>query len=172
MNPIQNGYNKLLNFGEMATKPFQCITLLIIRLFVASVFLRAGLQKLQDFSTTVFLFEYEYSVPLLSPKLAAMLGTTAEIVLPLLIIFGILTRWSAFALFVFNIVAVLSYKALTAGEFAMTTVWGFIPTSIVFPTKGFEDHVVWGLLILVIIVFGAGRVSIDQLLRKKPTYHY
>lgn len=157
----------LIGTSENIGNRFQSLALLLLRLYVASVFLKSGVQKLSNWESTLYLFEYEYSVPLLSPKLAAILGTAAETVLPALLIIGLFTRFTAFGLFVFNIVAVASYSVLSKGEWAITTAFGFLPTGIGFPTKGFEDHVVWGLMLLVIIAFGAGRISLDNWIESK-----
>lgn len=146
-------------------RAFQPIALLLLRLYVASIFLRSGIQKLDNWDSTLFLFEYQYSVPLLPPNIAAILGTTAEIGLPLLLIFGLLTRWAALALFIFNLVAVTSYAALSKGAWGLTMAFDIIPTGITFPTVGYESHVIWGMMILVLLAFGAGKISIDALLR-------
>ncbi|MBS9778660.1 MAG: DoxX family protein [Gammaproteobacteria bacterium] len=163
--------NKIYYFShylpEKLGNSFQCLILLLIRLYIASVFLRAGLLKLSSWSSTMYLFEYEYSVPLLSPFSAAVLGTAAEIVLPLLLITGFMTRWAALSLFAVNIIAVISYPILSKGEWALTKAYEIIPTGISFPTKGFEDHVMWSMMILVILAFGAGKISIDQFFYKK-----
>lgn len=154
----------------------QPLALLFLRLYVASVFLRSGVQKLDNWDSTLFLFEYEYAVPLLPPNIAAILGTAAEIILPLLLIAGLLTRWAALGLFVFNIVAVASYAALSKGAWGLTTAFDLIPTGIVFPTKGYEDHVVWGMMLLTLFACGAGKISIDALLALRqppvnPSYY-
>ena len=77
--------------------------------------------------------------------MAAYLGTWAELILPVLVAVGFLTRFSAFALFGFNVVAVLSYLH-------GLNMWGFV------------DHSLWALMLLSIMFFGAGRVSIDQVI--------
>jgi len=118
-----------------------------IRLFVASVFFKAGLTKIASWSTTLQLFEYEYAVPLLPPELAAYLGTAAELTLPVLLVLGLGTRLAALALFVFNIVAVISYPDL--GE------------------VGLKDHQYWGLLLLVTLLHGPGKLSLDHLIRRR-----
>lgn len=118
-----------------------------IRLLVASVFFKAGLTKIASWSTTLLLFEYEYAVPLLPPALAAWLGTAAELTLPVLLVLGLGTRFAAFALFVFNIVAVISYPEL--GE------------------VGLKDHQYWGLLLLVTLFHGPGKLSLDHLIRRR-----
>ncbi len=157
----------LSGLGESLGHRFQSLALLLLRLYVASVFLKSGVQKLSNWESTLFLFEYEYSVPLLPPNIAAILGTGAEIVLPALLILGLFTRLTALGLFVFNIVAVLSYAALRAGDWSLITAFGFLPTGIGFPTKGFEDHVVWGVMLLAIFAFGAGRASLDHWLQSR-----
>ena len=48
---------------------------LAVRLGVAWIFYKSGLNKFQSWDTTVFLFEHEYAVPLLSPPVAAALAT-------------------------------------------------------------------------------------------------
>ncbi|HVK55360.1 MAG TPA: DoxX family protein, partial [Burkholderiales bacterium] len=86
---------------------------LAIRLLIASVFFKSGLTKIESWESTLSLFENEYAVPLLAPALAAYLGTTAELGLPILLALGIGTRFSALALFVFNIIATISYPDLS-----------------------------------------------------------
>src|SRR4030067_1052277 len=52
--------------------------MLAVRLYVASVFFKSGLTKIASMDSTIMLFTYEYQVPLLSPTLAAYLGTAAD----------------------------------------------------------------------------------------------
>lgn len=118
-----------------------------IRLLVASVFFKSGLTKIASWSTTLSLFENEYSVPLLPPELAAYLGTGVELGLPVLLVLGLGARLSAGVLFVFNIIAVISYPDLSE--------------------VGLKDHQYWGLLLLVTLLHGPGKLSLDHLLRRK-----
>ncbi|MCZ8284856.1 MAG: DoxX family membrane protein, partial [Bacteroidia bacterium] len=53
----------------------QPLAALLARLYVAQVFFLSGLTKLRDWEITVALFTDEYKVPLLSPALAAAMGT-------------------------------------------------------------------------------------------------
>ena len=62
---------------------------LLARGYVAEAFFRSGLTKLRDWETTLALFGDEYHVPLLSPGAAAVLGTTGELVLPVLLVAGL-----------------------------------------------------------------------------------
>lgn len=123
------------------------LSILGLRLWVAWVFFKSGLTKINSWDSTMYLFEYEYSVPLFSPEIAAYMGTAAELSLPILLAFGLAGRFGAIALFLFNIVAVLSYPDLNAA--------------------GVRDHQVWGLMLLVPLLHGPGKLSIDYLLCKK-----
>lgn len=118
---------------------------LAIRLYVAKVFFMAGLTKIKSWSSTLQLFEYEYSVPLLSPKLAAYLGTAAELTLPVMLIVGLFSRPAALALFAFNYVAMISYPDISPA--------------------GTKEHWLWGALLLVIFFHGPGKISLDHMLR-------
>lgn len=117
---------------------------LAARLWVADAFFKSGLTKIESFGTTLQLFEYEYSVPWLPPAVAAYLGTFTELFFPVLLAIGLGGRFSAAILFVFNVIAVISYPEL--GE------------------AGLRDHYVWGILLLVIVAHGPGKLSLDALL--------
>ncbi len=123
---------------EITAPIFQLAT----RLYVANVFFKSGLTKIQDFSSTIALFENEYKVPFFSAEFAAYSGTAAELLLPVLFALGLLSRPTAVALFVFNIVAVVSYQDISE--------------------LGRADHVFWGALMLVTVFFGPGKISVDQ----------
>jgi putative oxidoreductase len=120
---------------------------LAIRWYVASVFLRSGWLKISDWSSTLALFKYEYHVPLLPPAVAAVLGAGGELVLPVLLIFGLAGRFGAAGLTVVNLVAVISYPDLS--------------------DLGRQDHLLWGVLLLVTLLHGPGRLSIDHWLLKR-----
>ncbi len=139
-------YDSLIGKAQTLFVP---LLLLFCRLWVAYVFFNSGLTKIATWDSTLFLFEYEYQVPLLPWQLAAYLGTAAELVLPIFVALGLLTRPMSAILFVFNIIAVVSYPLL----------W----------ERGFHDHQLWGLMMLVVIVWGAGPFSIDHLLKKRLT---
>ena len=122
---------------------------LFIRVWVARVFLLAGLTKIQTWDTTVFLFSSEYNVPLLSPYWAAMSGTIVELVVPVLLLIGLFGRLPAVILFFFNIVAVVSYPYLLTEQ----------------GTVGLNDHFYWGILLMVIMLHGPGKISLDFVIK-------
>lgn len=126
---------------------FESISLLVARGYLFSVFFFAGLTKLKDWESTLFLFEYEYAVPVLSPLFAAYLGTSVEIIAPVLLALGLFTPVTASALFVFNIVAVISLEEIAQAALLL--------------------HVIWGLLLAALIIWGSGKISVDQLIHRK-----
>ena len=120
---------------------------LSIRIWVGMVFFSAGMVKIASWQTTLALFENEYNVPFLPPDIAAYLGAGAELILPVFLILGLGGRFAALAMFVFNIIAVISYPDL--GE------------------VGLKDHQYWGLMLLVTLMHGPGKLSLDYFLRKR-----
>ena len=116
---------------------------LAVRLWVAAVFFKSGLTKIQSWDTTVLLFTHEYHVPLLSPELAAVLGSATELVAPVFLALGLGGRIAAAVLFAFNIVAVLAYPELEG--------------------PGLQQHYVWGILLAVTLLHGPGALSLDRL---------
>jgi putative oxidoreductase len=123
------------------------LLLLAFRLYVARVFFMSGLTKIHDWSITVALFTDEYHVPLLSPPVAAALGTATELTMPVLLALGLASRFAAGVLFVFNIVAVISYAAL--------------------PDTAVKDHVLWGTMLLVLTICGPGKIALDAWLERR-----
>ncbi|MBA5764098.1 DoxX family protein [Vibrio sp. 404] len=142
--------NMIETYDDLVGK-LQCmfvpLLLLFCRLWVAWVFFNSGLVKIATWDSTLYLFELEYQVPLLPWELAAYMGTAAELILPIFLALGLFTRPMAAILFVFNIIAVVSYPVL----------W----------EQGFYDHQLWGLMILIVIVWGPGPISADKLIKSK-----
>ena len=97
---------------------------LALRLYLANVFWKAGLTKIASWDTTLALFSDEYRVPLLSADAAAVLATGIELTLPVALVIGLYTRTSAAALFVFNLIAALSYPDISDAGIVQHTYWG------------------------------------------------
>jgi putative oxidoreductase len=136
LRQIINGLNALAPVGD-----------LLIRFWVARVFWLSGLTKIESFGNTLQLFRYEYSVPLLSPEVAAYLATFSELTFSVLLIVGLFGRFSAAALFLLNLVAVISYPDLDANAIGY--------------------HQLWGLMLLVPLLHGPGKLSVDFFIAKK-----
>lgn len=117
-----------------------------LRLYVAEVFFRAGWLKISDWSATIFLFDNIYQVPVLPPHIAAVMGTTGELVLPVLLVLGLGGRFAAVGLFVTNLMAAISFPDIS--------------------DLGLKDHWLWASMLLVTVFHGSGRLSIDAYLTK------
>lgn len=120
------------------------LALLAARCYVGWVFFSSGLTKIKDWDTTLFLFEEEYAVPFLSPDVAAYLGTGGELLLPVLLVFGLLNPIAVIGLSILNVMAVLSLEDIAPAAFSM--------------------HVIWGMLLAAVLLWGPGRLSISGLL--------
>jgi putative oxidoreductase len=149
-HPPRSGVRTIAAWYAAAIRALNTLTPLldfVIRYWVAEAFFKSGLTKIASWDTTLALFENEYAVPLLPPEIAAYLGTATEFAIPVLLVLGLFTRPAALVLFVFNIIAVISYPDLSEG--------------------GLRDHVYWGLLLLVTLFHGPGKLSLDHLIRSK-----
>lgn len=141
---------RIIRMASPVTRGLDYLTpvlLLGTRLWVANAFFKSGLVKIQSFETTIFLFQYEYQVPFLSPTVAAYMGTFTELFFPVLLALGLAGRFNAGVLFVFNIIAVISYPAL-------------MPV-------GVKEHELWGFMLLMLVFFGPGKLSLDHFLVKR-----
>lgn len=138
VNPVSHAWQYVAKALDWLTP----LAFLLLRVWVAWAFFKAGYLKITSWDTTLYLFENEYAVPLLSPLYAAYLATFIELVMPVLLVIGLLARPAALLLFVFNIMAVVSYPDLD-------------------PSAA-SDHQVWGLVLLLLATAGAGRWSCDQ----------
>jgi len=138
--------NRLSHLHERlsAAVPESLIALLL-RVGIAVPFFLSGRTKVDGFLTlspsTEYLFAEEYNVPLLSPDLAAHLATYAEHLLPVLLVLGLLTRFSALGLIVMTLVIQL---------FVVPTGW---------PT-----HLLWAGPLVYLLARGPGGWSLDRLL--------
>ena len=90
------------------------------------------------------LFRDEYALPLIDPALAAHMAATAEHVLPLLLLFGLATRLSAFGLLVMTLVIQV----------------------FVYPSA-YPTHGLWAALLLYLMARGPGAVSLDRLIARR-----
>ncbi len=126
-----------INFFVAKAPILQSIVLLAIRLWLASVFLKSGILKIQSWETTISLFTDEYHLPFIPPIIAAVLGTIVEVGAGVCLVIGLFTPLAALALF---------FLTLTIELF-------------VYP--GTNDHYHWMLLLGVLIAFGAGKISLD-----------
>lgn len=122
---------------------FQATALLVVRLWIAEIFFMSGLTKIKSWTTTIALFEDEYNVPLLSPEIAAYITTSAELVLPALLILGLMTPLSALGLFCMTLVIEI----------------------FIYPDT--TEHYYWLLLLCILFTHGGGKFGLDFWLLKR-----
>lgn len=128
------------------------IPLLILRLAVAIPFWKSGLTKWDGFlqlsKGAVYLFQQEFRIHLFGaafaypfPTVMAFLSGVGEIVLPVMLLFGLGTRFAAL------------------GILAMTAV-----IQLTIPDGWANFHLPWAAMALALITFGPGGVSLDRLI--------
>jgi putative oxidoreductase len=150
---IDNAVREIANW---LARVAQVITPPVLRVALAVPFFKSGLTKWDGFLSlspaATFLFEEEfklhifgqaYDLPL--PTAFAYLDGIAEIMLPVLLVLGVATRFSALALLL------------------MTGV-----IQLVVPEGWANFHLPWAALALAIIALGPGPLSLDRLLERWP----
>ncbi len=119
---------------------------LVMRLGVAGVFFLSGRTKVDGLLNisdgTFYLFAYEYSLPLISPTIAAHLATYAEHLFSILLVLGLFTRVSASAFLAMTLVIQI---------FVYPDAWA--------------THLSWAGLLIYLVARGGGKCSLDRLLK-------
>lgn len=140
--------------------PYSLVAL-IARFSIAAVFWKSGQTKIEGLAidlvsgtfelgwprladSTIPLFQSEYHLPILAPELAAHLAAFAEHFFPVLILFGLATRFSALALLGMTLVIQL----------------------FVYP-DAYPTHGTWIAIFLLLLARGPGTFSIDHLLCRR-----
>lgn len=121
---------------------------LLFRCAIAGVFLRAGLQKVASFESTVQLFRDEYQVPLLPPDVAAAMSASFEIGCSVLLLLGLCTRLATLPLL--GMIAVIQ--------------------TFVYP-QAWSEHLTWASILVFLLVRGGGALSLDRMLALERSEH-
>ena len=133
----------------------------IARFSIAAVFWNSGQTKVQGFvvnlvsgefslgwprlsDSALALFQDEYKLPFIPPEIAAPMAATAEHVLPVLLLIGLGTRFSALALLGMTLVIQL----------------------FVYP-GAYATHGTWAAVLLYLIARGPGMLSVDHWLASR-----
>ena len=123
------------------------IYLLLCRTYVFIVFFKSGWLKLENaikgnWYITECLFQHEYNIPFVHYKIAAVIGTFSELFFPILLLLGLVSRASAFVIISMILLMSLSYLH-------------------------HDEHTIWGILVINVLVFGSGMFSVDYIILKK-----
>jgi putative oxidoreductase len=138
-------------FAARAFNPFQSLFALGARWYVSWQFLKSGYIKFTTWDSTLSLFENEYHTPWLTPHSAAVAGTFGELFFPALLVIGLVSRLSALGLFAVNAMAVVSYSQVLLAEGSEAAL---------------GQHELWGTLLLFLILYGPGKLSVDYFLNR------
>jgi putative oxidoreductase len=135
---------------ELIAQP--SLTQFVLRIALATPFWRSGINKwdgflqLNDVAVLLFSDEFKlhlpggpYSFP--APEAMAFLVASAEILFPVLLVLGLVTRLAASALLVMTLVVELT-----------------VP-------DGWPVHITWAAMALGIMAWGPGRLSLDHWFR-------
>lgn len=134
---------------------------LLARFSISAVFWTSGQTKLEGFKlnfvlgefnfgwprlsdSAVALFQDEYKLPLIPPEVAAPMAAFAEHLFPVLLLVGLATRLSAFALLGMTLVIQV----------------------FVYP-GAYATHGTWAAVLLYLMARGPGRLSVDHWLSKR-----
>ncbi|QIM66226.1 hypothetical protein A4G16_01980 [Mannheimia granulomatis] len=132
------------------------IGLLVLRIFLAYEFFEAGLEKLNGenwFSSIEDSFPFPFS--LLPTDLNWAMANCAEIILPILLVLGLFTRFSSLGLMILTSVA----------WYAVHADLGYNVCS-----NGYKMALIYLVMLVPLLMQGAGALSLDFLLQKKsPT---
>lgn len=149
MNRIFAIWAQLIDW--LSSRWVESAALLMTRLALAGVFWRSGRTKVDPDSwfsiseTTYFLFAEDYAAVPLPSAFAAVAATAAEHVFPILLLLGLATRLSAFALLMMTLVIQI----------------------FVFPEAWWPVHSLWVALALILIVRGGGWLGLDVLFGRR-----
>ncbi|MGO9514723.1 MAG: DoxX family protein [Steroidobacteraceae bacterium] len=131
--------------------PLQSLFALGARWYVSWQFWKSGYIKITNWQSTLYLFENEYHTPVLSPHVAAVTGSFGELFFPTLLVIGFASRLGAIGLSFVNLMAVISYRQVLLAE-------GY--------EAALAQHVLWGTLLLFLMIYGPGKLSLDYLLNR------
>jgi putative oxidoreductase len=121
---------------------------LAARIWMGKIFLDSGIARVINWKSQEFLFQEEYKLGLLSPKLWAIVTTGAELVLPVMLFVGLFTRVPALGLLIMT--AFIHF------------VVGFANEDYLAPY-----HYVWMLAFGYLFIRGGGPLSLDGLIKSQ-----
>lgn len=143
LQTIDNAINPLRNIASCIGAP---VLDLAARLYLAKAFFSSGLLRFNDFlngnwASQIFLFTDEHPVPGIPGEISSIMATTGELVLPVLLVFGLFGRFAAAGILVMTAIIELTYIHS-------------------------NDHILWAFLALSILIRGPGIISLDNLILK------
>jgi NADH dehydrogenase/putative oxidoreductase len=114
---------------------------LLMRIGLAQIFFMSGLLKVTHWQTALDLAAHEYPVSWLNPVTSAYLGASIELIAPVFLTVGLLTRLAAIPMLILSLVIQFNYRP-------------------------FDNQLFWAVLLGWYVIQGAGALSLDCLLRR------
>jgi putative oxidoreductase len=112
-----------------------------IRIWLAQIFFVSGVLKVTHWHTALDLAATEYPVSWMDPVTAAYTGAAIEVICPVFLAVGLMTRYAAVPMLILSLVIQFSYQA-------------------------FDSQIFWACLFGWYAVQGAGPLSLDRVLRR------
>ena len=119
--------------------------LVLMRVWMAIIFFDAGLTRIGDWGSQVFLFQHVHPLPFLAPGVAAAITAAAELALPVLLAIGLFGRLSALGMLVMT----------------MTIQWVVGSFD---PAFHLQLHYYWLMVFGILVLGGVGPLSLDRAL--------
>ena len=123
---------------------------------------------IQILPTVMEKYGYDVSqIPAFPYQVIVYAGTYSEFILPALIVIGLFTRIAAVGMIVF--VFVQSFVDITAHGADATAIGAWfdrVPDSAIL-----DQRAMWVFLLAYLVIYGAGKVSLDHLFSAKNGYH-
>ncbi len=155
-NDRQKGFSGFVECGIAVIRAIAqpSLTQLVLRFGLAVPFWRSGVNKWDGFlqlnDVAILLFSSEFQLhlpggpyPFPAPAVMAFAAGSAEILLPILLVLGLATRFAALGLLVMTLVVQLT-----------------VP-------DGWPLHLTWAAMALGIMARGPGRLSLDHLIKER-----
>lgn len=176
---------KYYNIIEFIEKYLTDIPLLALRLILAYAFLGPAMMKWGDMESTIQWFgNEEYGLGLPFPTLMAYMAATTEIIGVYLLIFGLGVRWISIPLIITMLVAIFTVhidngwlaiadsannpevaERLSAAKSILKSngnySWLTEKGNFVILNNGVEFPVIYISMLLILLIKGAGRISLD-----------
>jgi len=118
------------------------------RIWMGKIFLDSGLARIANWKSQEFLFQSEYKLGLLPPKLWAIITTGSELILPVLLFVGVFTRVPALGLLIMT--AFIHFVVGLANDDYLA-----------------PYHYVWMLVFGYLFIRGGGPLSIDGFIKSQ-----
>jgi putative oxidoreductase len=112
-----------------------------IRIWLAQIFFVSGVLKVTNWHTALDLAATEYPVSWMDPVTAAYTGAAIEVICPVFLAVGLMTRYAALPMLILSLVIQFSYRS-------------------------FDSQLFWACLFGWYAVQGAGPLSLDRVLRR------